>query len=147
MKGRLSLELLVGLFMVIGIACLSYLSIRLGKMDVLGQRGYPVYAVFSNIGGLRSGAPVEMAGVDIGRVRRISLENYEARVVLEIQDGLVLQEDAIASIKTRGLIGERYIQITVGAADATIQPGGRIRQTEPAVDLESLIGKYMFGKM
>jgi len=147
MKGRLNLELIVGAFMVVGILCLGYLSINLGKVEVLGRRGYEVFTVFSDVGGLRSGAAVVIAGVDIGRVKSISLENDEARVVLQINPGLDIHEDAIASVKTRGLIGEKFVQISAGAADEIIKPGGRIRQTESAVDIEVLISKYVFGTL
>lgn len=145
MKGKLNLELIVGVFMIIGILCLGYLSLKLGKLEVWGKPGYEVFAVFSDIGGLRAGSPVVIAGVDVGLVESISLENYEARVVLQINPGLKIYEDAIVSVKTRGLIGEKFIQISAGAADDVIKPGGRIRQTESAVDIEALISKYAFG--
>jgi phospholipid/cholesterol/gamma-HCH transport system substrate-binding protein len=147
MKGRFSLELIVGAFMIVGILCLGYLTIKLGKVEVLGGRGYEVFAVFSDIGGLRTGAPVAIAGVDVGSVEDISLKDYEARVVLRIDPGLQLHEDAVVSVKTRGLIGEKYVQISAGAADDIVKPGGRIRQTESAVDIEALISKYVFGKL
>ena len=147
MKGKLNLELIVGTFMVIGILCLGYLSIKLGKIEVWGNPGYEVFAIFSDIGGLRSDSPVVVAGVDVGRVKSISLEDYEARVVLQIMPGLQVHEDAVVSVKTRGLIGEKFIQISAGAADELIQPGGRIRQTESAVDIEALISKYAFGDL
>jgi len=147
MKGRSNLELVVGVFMVAGILCLGYLSITLGKIEVLGKRGYQVYAIFSDVGGLRSGAPVTIAGVNIGRVESISLEDDEARVVLQIEPGLKIHEDAVVSVKTRGLIGENFVQISAGAADELIKPGGRIRQTESAIDIEALISKYAFGKL
>jgi len=145
MKGKFNLELIVGVFMIIGILCLGYLSLKLGKLEVWGKTGYEVFAVFSDIGGLRAGSPVVIAGVDVGQVESISLENYEARVVLQINPGLKIYEDAIVSVKTRGLIGEKFIQISAGAADEVIKPGGRIRQTESAVDIEALISKYAFG--
>jgi len=147
MKGKLNLELVVGAFMLAGILCLGYLSVRLGKVDVWGTPGYRVFAVFSDIGGLRDGAPVEVAGVEVGKVEGIRLEDYEARVVLRVNPGLVLREDTIVSVKTRGLIGEKFIQISPGAADEVIRPGGRIRQTESAVDLEAIISKYAFGEL
>jgi len=147
MKGRLSLELAVGLFMVFGILCLGYLSIKMGKIEVWGKPGYEVVAVFSDIGGLRNGSPVVVAGVDVGLVESISLVDYEARVVLQINPGLEIHEDAVVSVKTRGLIGEKFIQISAGAAEAVIKPGGRIRQTESAVDIEALISKYAFGNL
>jgi phospholipid/cholesterol/gamma-HCH transport system substrate-binding protein len=147
MKGRLNLELIVGAFMIVGMLCLGYLSIKLGKVDVLGRRGYEVFAVFSDSGGLRSGAPVVIAGVEVGCVESIALKDYEARVVLQIDPGLQIHEDAIVSIKTSGLIGEKFVQISAGAADEIIKPGGRIRQTESAVDIEALISKYAFGNL
>ena len=147
MKGRLSLELAVGLFMVFGILCLGYLSIKMGKIEVWGKPGYEVVAVFSDVGGLRNGSPVVVAGVDVGLVESISLVDYEARVVLQINPGLEIHEDAVVSVKTRGLIGEKFIQISAGAAEAVIKPGGRIRQTESAVDIEALISKYAFGNL
>jgi len=147
MKGRLNLELVVGTFMVVGILCLGYLSIKLGKIEVWGKPGYEVFAVFSDVGGLKNGSSVVVAGVDVGLVRSISLEDDEARVVLQIKPGLLIHEDAIVSVKTRGLIGEKFIQVSAGAADGIIKPGGRIRQTESAVDIEALISKYAFGDL
>jgi phospholipid/cholesterol/gamma-HCH transport system substrate-binding protein len=147
MKGRLSLELVVGAFMVVGILCLGYLSIKLGKIDLWGKPGYEVFAIFSDIGGLRNGAAVSVAGVDVGRVVSISLEDYEARVVMQIDPGLEIRTDAIVSIKTSGLIGEKFVQISSGAADELVQPGGRIRQTESSVDIVAIISKYAFGNL
>jgi len=144
---RFDLELSVGVFVLIGIVCLGYLSIRLGKMEVLGNQGYNVYAFFADSGGLKTGASIVIAGVDVGRVKTITLENYQARVVLNLPDDVEIQEDAIASIKTKGLIGEKYIEITPGASETIISSGGRIRETQPAVNLEDLISKFVFGKI
>ena len=144
---KFDLELAVGLFIIAGILCLSYLSIKLGKMEIMGERGYEVYGVFSNIGGLKVGSSVEIAGVDVGRVKSIVLDDYQARVVFNFPKGLTIQEDAIASIKTRGLIGEKYIEITPGGSEKVIKPGGRIRETQPAIDMEELISKFVFGKI
>ena len=144
---RFDLELMVGLFMIAGMICLGYLSIQLGKMEVVGGKGYEVYAIFSNIGGLKAGSSIEIAGVDVGRVRSIRLDNYQAQVVLKLPRSVKIQEDAIASVKTKGLIGEKYVEITPGGSEKIIQPGGRIRETQPAMDLEGLISKYAFGKI
>jgi phospholipid/cholesterol/gamma-HCH transport system substrate-binding protein len=144
---KLDLELAVGIFIIIGIACLGYLSIKLGKMEIVGERGYEIHGVFSNIGGLKSGSSIEIAGVQVGRVKSLTLENYQANVVLFLPKGLKVQEDAIASVKTKGLVGEKYIEITPGASEKIIQPGGRIRETQPAVDMEELISKFVFGKI
>jgi phospholipid/cholesterol/gamma-HCH transport system substrate-binding protein len=144
---RFDLELMVGLFIIAGILCLGYLSIKLGKMEVVGKKGYEVYAIFSNIGGLKTGSSIEIAGVDVGRVRSISLDDYQARVVLNFPWSVKIQEDAIVSIKTRGLIGEKYIEITPGGSDKIVKSGGQIRETQPAVDLEEVISKFVFGKI
>ena len=144
---KFDLEVAVGLFMIVGILCLGYLTVKLGRMDVLGKEGYELHAVFSNTGGLKTGSSVVIAGVEIGRVERITLDDYRARVSLNIPRDIKIQEDAIASVKTKGLIGEKYIEITPGGSEKNIQPGGRIRDTQPAVDMEHLISNYVFGKL
>jgi phospholipid/cholesterol/gamma-HCH transport system substrate-binding protein len=106
-----------------------------------------VSADFPTVGGLKSGATVEIAGVEIGRVESIGLADYQARVVLRLNGNVQLQEDSIASIKTKGLIGEKFIRISPGASDRIIKPGGRIREVEAPVDIEELISKYVFGKV
>jgi len=147
MMKKFDLELAVGLFIVAGIVCLGYLSIKLGKMEIMGERGYEIYGVFSNVGGLKVGASVEIAGVNVGRVKNIGLKDYQANVVLSLPKGLQIQEDAIVSVKTKGLVGEKYIDITPGGSEKIIQPGGRIRETQAAIDLEGLISKFIFGKL
>ncbi len=144
---KFDLELAVGVFMIIGIICLGYLSIKLGKMEVFGDKGYEIQAIFSNSGGLKSGSSVVIAGVEVGRVKRVALDDYQAKVVLNLPLNVKIQEDAIASIKTKGLIGEKYVEITPGGADELIEPGGRIRDTQSAIDFEELISNYVFGKI
>jgi phospholipid/cholesterol/gamma-HCH transport system substrate-binding protein len=144
---KIDLELAVGLFIIAGILSLGYLSVKLGKLEIMGERGYEIYGVFSNIGGLKVGSSVEIAGVNVGRVKSIVLDDFQARVVLNFPKDLPIQEDAIASIKTRGLIGEKYIEITPGGSEKVIKPGGRIRETQPAIDMEELISKFVFGKI
>lgn len=144
---KFDVELAVGLFVILGIICLGYLSVKLGRMEVLGTEGYEVYALFSNSGGLKAGSSVMIAGVDVGRVKGITLENYQARIILSLPEDVKIQEDAIASIKTKGLIGEKYIEITPGGSEKIIPPGGRIRETQPAIDLEELISNFVFGKV
>ncbi|MBW8004469.1 MAG: outer membrane lipid asymmetry maintenance protein MlaD [candidate division NC10 bacterium] len=143
---RGGLEVVVGVFLLLGIFALGWISIRLGQMQVLGVSGYTVYADFPTAGGLKEGASVEIAGVKIGRVEGISLIDYQARVAMRIDSGVELQEDTIASIKTKGLIGEKYMRLSPGASDEIISPGGKIRETEPPIDLEDLIGNIIFGK-
>jgi phospholipid/cholesterol/gamma-HCH transport system substrate-binding protein len=144
---KFDIELMVGLFIIAGVICLGYLSIKLGKMEILGGKGYDLQATFSNSGGLKVDSGIIIAGVEIGHVKSITLENYQANVVMSLPWGLKIQEDAIASIRTKGLIGEKYVDITPGGSDKTIPPGGKIRETQPAVDLEELISKYVFGKI
>ncbi len=144
---KFDLELAVGLFIIAGILCLGYLSVKLGKIEIVGKKGYEVYGVFSNVGGLKVGSSVEIAGVNVGRVTSIALDNYQAQVVLNFPQGLKIQGDAIASVKTRGLIGEKYVEITPGGSEEIIKPGGRIRDTQPAIDMEELISKFVFGKI
>jgi phospholipid/cholesterol/gamma-HCH transport system substrate-binding protein len=143
---KFDLEIAVGIFVLIGIFALGYISIKLGKLEVVGERGYTVYAEFEKSGGIKSGAVVEIAGVQIGKVKSVRLNNdYQALVELVINKEIKLQEDSIISVKTKGLIGEKYIQITPGGADRLISAGGKLRETESAVDLEELISKYVFG--
>ncbi len=144
---RYDLELAVGLFMIAGMICLGYLSIKLGRLELFGGKGYEIQAVFSNSGGLKTGSTVVIAGVEVGRVKQVVLDDYEARVVISLPLDVKLQDDAIASIKTKGLIGEKYIEITPGGSEELIKSGGLIRETEPAVDLEKLISNFVFGKL
>lgn len=140
-------EMVVGMFVLIGLVCTAYLTVKLGRMEILGSEGYQVSARFNSVAGLRVGAGVELAGVPVGRVASIMLDGKRAQalVLLQLQPGLELSEDTIASIKTSGLIGDKYINLSPGGADKNIVPGGEISETESAVDLESLIGKYAFG--
>ena len=140
-------EIVVGLFVLIGIACLGYLAIRLGKLEVMGNKGYNVYADFPTVAGLKVGDPVEIAGVKVGRVNAIGLADDRARLELSLNDGVKLQEDAIGSVRARGLIGDKFVLITPGASDRLIPPGGKIRETESPPDIPDLIGKIVGGDL
>ena len=144
---KFDMEITVGLFIIAGIICLGYLSLKLGGMEILGTKGYNVYALFSNSGGLKAGASIKIAGVEVGRVKDITLQDYEARIVMNLSNEIKIQDDAIAAIKTKGLIGEKYIEITPGGSEKIIPSGGRIRDTQSAVDMEQLISNYVFGKL
>jgi phospholipid/cholesterol/gamma-HCH transport system substrate-binding protein len=144
---RSTLDLGVGLFVLVGLIALGWMSVKLGRIDLLGTRGYVVSADFPTVGGLKAGSTIEIAGVEVGRVDRIVLQDYQAHVVMVIQPGVKLQDDSIASIKTKGLIGERYVRISPGGSDKIIPPNGRIREVEPPVDIEELLSKYIFGKV
>jgi phospholipid/cholesterol/gamma-HCH transport system substrate-binding protein len=144
---RSRVNIAVGIFVILGIVALGYLSISLGQISFLSRGGYNVTVDFPSVGGLKTGSSVEIAGVEIGRVQSIGLADYQARVTLRVQSGIKLQEDSIASIKTKGLIGEKYIRISPGGSDKIIGPNGKIREVEAPVDFEELLSKYIFGKV
>lgn len=147
---KAGLETVVGIFVLIGIICLAYLSLKLGKMEVIGGNYYDVYALFDSVSGLKSGATVEIAGVEVGKVERITLDSKsgaQAKVYLRIREGVKLTDDVIASIRTRGLIGDKHILLKPGGSEKLLTAGGRIRETESAVDFEELLSKYIHGKV
>lgn len=147
---RASLETVVGIFVLAGILCLAYLSIKLGKMEILGGDYYQLNADFSSVSGLKEGASVEIAGVEVGRVDRIRLDTRKgdvAKVYLRIQSGVKLTDDTIASVRTRGIIGDKFILLKPGGSEKLLADGGSIRDTESAVDLEQLISEYIHGKV
>jgi phospholipid/cholesterol/gamma-HCH transport system substrate-binding protein len=147
---RATLETIVGIFVLIGLLCLAYLSIKLGKMELFGGDSYKVYADFDSVSGLKSGASVEVAGVGVGKVSRIILDpksGSRARVYLQIRGGVKLQDDVIAAVRTSGIIGDKFIQMKPGGSDKLLADGGRIRETESAVDLEELLSKYIHGQV
>lgn len=145
---RSVVDVSVGIFLLVGILALGWLSVKLGRVDLLGSHRYVLTADFPSVGGLKVGSSVEIAGVEIGRVDAITLDkDYQARVRMAIRQDVALQDDSIASIKTKGLIGERYIRINPGGSDRIIPPNGRIKEVEPPVDFEELLSKYIFGKV
>jgi phospholipid/cholesterol/gamma-HCH transport system substrate-binding protein len=144
---RGNLELAVGGFVLLGLVCLAYLAIHLGKMEVWGG-GYRVVANFDNVSGLGQGAPVEVAGVQVGRVEAIRLTPGDRAVVtLRLEPGLQLHDDAIASIRTKGIIGDKFIQLSPGNSEKLISAGGTIHDTESTIDLEQLISTFIHGKV
>jgi phospholipid/cholesterol/gamma-HCH transport system substrate-binding protein len=143
---KFNIETGVGIFIVAGLLSLGYLSINLGGMDLFGSEQYKVTARFANVSGLKAGATVEIAGVTVGKVERIDLEDYEASVQMMIDPEVKLQEDVIASIRTQGIIGDKYIKIKAGGADEYLEEDGEIIETESALELEELISKYIFEK-
>ncbi|MGE0642550.1 MAG: outer membrane lipid asymmetry maintenance protein MlaD [Nitrospira sp.] len=141
------LELVVGVFVLIGILSLGYLSIKLGKLEIIGGDLYEVDALFNSASGLKSGATVEIAGVEVGRVKGISLKEDRALVRLAVQNGTTLYSDTIASIKTRGIIGEKFLTLSPGGGGDPLKPGDAIRDTESGLDLEELVSQYVHGKV
>ena len=143
---RFNTEVVVGLFLILGLAAFAFLAVRLGGMGESGAGRYVLEARFQSTSGLKTGADVEMAGVKIGKVLdiRFDPENYEAVVDLSIPDNVELQEDAIASVRSTGLIGGKYVKLTAGGSETILKPGELIVQTEASVNIEELISKYIF---
>ena len=132
-------DILVGIFVLVGMTCLGYLTIRLGKLEMFGE-------LLRERGEL-TGDPVEIAGVKIGRVEGMSLAEDKARLTLRLNDGVKLQEDVIASVRARGLIGDKFVLVSPGASDKIIPPGGKIRETDSPPDIPDLIGKIVGGDL
>jgi phospholipid/cholesterol/gamma-HCH transport system substrate-binding protein len=140
-------DIFVGIFVLAGAICLGYLAIRLGKVELFGATGYIVYADFSSVAGLKVGDPAEIAGVRIGKVESLGLVEDRARVTLRLDPNVQLHDDVIASVRARGLIGDKFVLITPGASDNIIPPGGKIRETESPQDITDLIGKFVGGDL
>lgn len=147
MMEKAKLELIVGVFVLVGIACLAYLSIKLGKLEIIGGDVYEVVAQFNTASGLKPGASIEIAGVEVGRVRDITLKDDRAAVLLVVNNGVKLYSDTIASIKTRGIIGEKFLALSPGGGGDPLKPGDTIRDTESGLDLEELVSQYVHGKV
>jgi len=139
-------ELYVGIFIILGILCSGYLIITLGELNLFKNDRYSVYAYFTSVSGLNNGADVEMAGVGIGKVTSIFLDTEQllAKVELSVMKNIELSEDVIASVKTTGIIGDKYIELSPGGSEIILKPGDIIFNTESSVDLESLVRKYIF---
>jgi phospholipid/cholesterol/gamma-HCH transport system substrate-binding protein len=144
-----NVEILVGLFVLLGIAGALFLSLKAANLASFGERkGYTVSAKFDNIGGLKPRAPVRSAGVTIGRVKRISLDpkTFQGVVTMDIENGVRFPKDSSAKILTSGLLGDQYIGLEPGADEKELVAGDTIRQTQSAVVLENLIGQMIFNK-
>ncbi|HSB46145.1 MAG TPA: outer membrane lipid asymmetry maintenance protein MlaD [Nitrospira sp.] len=144
---KAKLELIVGVFVLVGILCLGYLSIKLGKLELIGGNVYEVVAQFTSASGLKPGSAIEIAGVEVGRVRAIVLKEDRAAVTLAVDDSVKLYTDTIASIKTRGIIGEKFLALSPGGGGDPLKPGDTIRDTESGLDLEELVSQYVHGKV
>jgi phospholipid/cholesterol/gamma-HCH transport system substrate-binding protein len=144
---KIDLELCVGLFVIAGMLSLAYLSFRMGDLELFGKKGYEVYAVFADSGGIRSGAGVAIAGVEVGKVQQVVLDDYQAKIWISVPNEIKLPKDSIAAVKTRGVIGEKFIEIVPGGDEKMLGPGDKIVETQPALDVEKLISSYVFGKL
>jgi len=143
------LELMTGLFVLLGLAAFAYLTIKLGTGSILGGNTYTVESRFANAGGIHPGCSVLLSGVTVGRVESVRMDpsDYSAIVTLRLTSLLKLPSDSMASVKTSGLIGDKFIALSPGAEESLLKTGDRITLTESAVDLESLIGKMAFGSV
>ena len=146
---KYSKETVVGLFMLAGLICVTYMAVKLGNVSIFGDDTYTLYARFDKVTGLRTGNPVDMLGLEVGRVSalRIDQEKQRAVVAMKIKKGIKIYDDAIASIKTEGLIGDKYVDLDAGGGGDLLKPGGTIIDTVAPVDLGELIGKYAFGSV
>jgi len=144
---KTKLELVVGVFVLVGLMCLAYLSVKLGKLELVSGDVYEVDAQFNSASGIKPGSTIEIAGVEVGRVRGITLIEDRAKVTLAVNNTVKLYTDTIASIKTRGIIGEKFLALTPGGGGDRLKPGGTIRDTESGLDLEELVSQYVHGKV
>lgn len=149
MTTQYKLELSVGIFVFIAILCIGYLTIQLGQMHLVGKDYYTLKARFSKVPGLRSGNDVRIAGVTVGRVENISLdkEHFTAQVSLRLPKDIKITDDSIASIKTSGLIGDKYVSISPGGSGIYLQSGDRLIETESPIEIREIISKYVFGQV
>jgi phospholipid/cholesterol/gamma-HCH transport system substrate-binding protein len=136
-------QLMVGMFALLGIAALAILSFRLGQLEVFPRPGYTLYANFDNVSGLKAGDAVEIAGVQVGKVASIKLQTERAHVAMFINDGVQVDDEAIAAIKTSGIIGDKYVSIARGPGEKLLANGDSIRQTQSAFVLEDAIGQLI----
>jgi len=143
---KMNLEMIVGLFLLAGFACFSYLAVKMGDIKMFHNETYPVTARFTSISGLREGSVIELAGVNVGKVAKIELDpgDYEAVVHMDIDKTVKLQDDSIASIRMAGIIGDKFIKLTPGGSDIILGSGDEIEETESSISLEELVSKYIF---
>ena len=146
---KFSIETVVGIFVVIGIICVAYMTVKLGKVSLFGDNYYSLYARFGSVSGLREGSPIEIDGIEVGRVARLTLDQEKqlALITLKIRKGVKVYDDASAEIKTSGLIGDKFVNIDPGGGGALLKPAGTITETTTPTDIEDLISKYVFGNV
>ena len=143
---KMNIEMVVGVFLLAGFLSFAWLAVKMGDINPFANETYPVTARFTSISGLKEGSTIELAGVIVGKVSSIELDtgDYEAVVQLNIDKQVELQDDTIASIRTAGIIGDKYIKISPGGSDIILEAGDEIEETEPAISLEELVSKYIF---
>ncbi len=144
-KRKFTIEFMVGIFTFLCVGCAAYLAVGLGGMEIMDTGRYDIMGKFDNVSGLKNGASVELAGVPVGTVTNIQLEDGQpvAVVTMRVNKDFQFRDDDILAIRTKGIIGDRYIRISRGASDVTIDEGGIITDTESVVDIEDIIGKLV----
>jgi phospholipid/cholesterol/gamma-HCH transport system substrate-binding protein len=144
---KYSMESIVGVFVVIGILCVGYMTVKLGKATFLGGDSYSLYARFPSVSGVRSGSIIEIHGIEAGKVGSLSIdqEKQMALVELKIEKGIKVYDDASATIKSSGLIGDKFVKVDPGGSGEVLKPGATIVETTTPPDIDELIGKYAFG--
>lgn len=142
---KIDTEIAVGIFVFLGLISMIYTSVKLGQIGIFNTDYYPIEATFTSVTGLKSDTDIEIAGVRIGKIKDIRLEDYQAVVTMLIKKDIEIQDDAIASVRTKGILGERYIEISPGGSDNLLQPGNVLFDTEPSFDLLSIIKKSIVG--
>jgi phospholipid/cholesterol/gamma-HCH transport system substrate-binding protein len=146
---KYTMETVVGIFVTLGLICIGYMTVKLGNVYILGDDSYPLIAKFTTASGLKVGNPVSILGIEVGRVEHISMDqaNQKAVVQIRIKNGIKVYDDAIAAIKTEGLIGDKYLSIDAGGSGTLLEPSGVITDTQAAVDIVELVSKYAFGEV
>lgn len=144
---RYTIETTVGIFIVFGLLCVGYMTVKLGHISLLGDNAYSLFAKFTSVTGLRAGSIVYISGIEVGRVEKLTMDQKSQKAVVEIRirNDIKIYDDAIASIKTEGLIGDMHMSIDPGGAGAVLGPGGTITETQPPLDIADLVSKYAFG--
>jgi phospholipid/cholesterol/gamma-HCH transport system substrate-binding protein len=144
---KYTMETTVGIFLVLGLLCIGYMTVKLGHISLLGDNAYSLFARFTTVTGLRAGSLVYISGIEVGRVEKLTMdqENQKALVEMRVRKDIKIFDDAIASIKTEGLIGDMYLSIDPGGGGTPLKPGGFITETQPPLDIAGLVSKYAFG--
>ncbi len=144
---KYSIETAVGIFIVVGLICVGYMTVKLGNVSLFGEKSYPLNARFTSVAGLRTGSSVEVYGIQVGTVTSLSIdqERQMGIVGMKIDKGTMIYDDAAATIRTAGIIGDRYVKLDPGGSGQALKPGETITQTSVPADIEDLIGKYAFG--
>jgi phospholipid/cholesterol/gamma-HCH transport system substrate-binding protein len=144
---KYEIETIVGIFVFLGLLLIGYMTVKLGNVSFLEDDSYPVTARFTSVTGLRIDSPVKVLGIEVGKVENITMDqkNQKAVVKIKIKKGINIYDDAIASIKTEGLMGDKYVSIDPGGGGSLLEANGTIIETQSPVDIESLISKYAFG--